>query len=113
MIEFDIELRQHVGQYHDTRLGTRTVEQPQWMLMYHDAEMERGRGVYWTQVGFVGHNTATIEFLPHARGLGLDVIAEICKRVQTQTGTARTPNLPPQAGVGLRARSIKDLDDDD
>lgn len=113
MIEFQIELRPHVGQYHDTRLGTRTVEQPQWMLFYHDAEMERGRGVYWTQIGFVGHHTTTIEFLPHARGLGMDTVEAICKRVETMTGTSRSPNMPPQAGFGIRSRSVKDMDAND
>lgn len=113
MIEFDIELRPHIGQYHDPRFGVRKVEHPQWMLFYHDVEVEQERGVPWIHIGYAGHKTGSIEFLPHANGLGKEAIAEICRRVGEQTGYERVPNLPPAGGLRMRAAHVKELDEDD
>lgn len=113
MIEFEIELRKHIGEYHDRRLGRRTVEHPQWRLFYHDAEMEQVLGVPWLHIGYVGHQTDSIEFLNHANGLEKEVIQEICKRVGEKTGRARVAHMPPAGGIRMRAAQIKDLDEDD
>jgi len=109
--EFEIELRPLIGEYNDRRLGRREVGHPIWLLMYHDAEVERAQRSYWLQIGFVGWHTDSIEYLPQALGLGEATLDAIRKRVEEMTGTKRQQHLPPRP-VGTPGRkTVKELDE--
>jgi hypothetical protein len=112
VLEFSIELRPHIGEHRDQRLGVRTFRFPQSFLMYHDAEIEAARKSYWTEIGIVGDTTETIEFFPHALGLGQEVLDAVTRRVEEMTGTRRRQNLPPKPVGTRQRREVKELDAD-
>jgi hypothetical protein len=92
-MQFAVELRPHIGMT-QTKLGMVPVQHAQDCVFVCGQEIADAFGSPKIMVGYAGHQTATIEFLPHVRTLGPGAPERICDEVRRITGRPRSSNMP-------------------
>lgn len=108
-MQFEVELAPFIGQAGGT-LGMYPVQHAADVVRVKGKEVADWSGLPFVEVGYAGHQSGTVDFLPVVRELGRGAAEVICREVARLTGRDRTPTIPANPVVAAAAASVPDLD---